>query len=494
MADTKQNSPMIKIATFIVDRRNLFFLLFGIAIIFSVIASKWVKVENSLAAFLPKSAETSIALDRMEEEFTTYGSADIMISNITYDDALALKEQIEARDDVSMILFDNSEDYYNNFSALFKITFAYPEKDERALQGLDEIKELLKEYDIYVSTSMGDTSAEMIQKEMQTVSLIVAIIVLSVLILTSQTYAEVPVLLLTFGASALIASGTNFLLGTISFVSDSVTIVLQLALSIDYAVIFCNRYKEEHLKLPVREADIVALSKAIPEIFSSSLTTVGGLIAMMFMQYGIGRDMSICLIKAIFFSLLSVFLLMPGLIMLFGPLMDKTKHKSFIPKISFVGKFDYMTRFIIPILFVVLLIGAFYFQRKTPYVFGYSQVETPVKNDNQIATERINESFGDKNMVALIVPAGDYEKEKKLIHELESHPEVDFCQGLASTEAMDGYMLTDKLTTREFAELMDLDYEVAELLYMAYAVMHIVKSKSRPISSRARTTAECWYI
>ena len=470
MADTKQNSPMIKIATFIVDRRNLFFLLFGIAIIFSVIASKWVKVENSLAAFLPKSAETSIALDRMEEEFTTYGSADIMISNITYDDALALKEQIEARDDVSMILFDNSEDYYNNFSALFKITFAYPEKDERALQGLDEIKELLKEYDIYVSTSMGDTSAEMIQKEMQTVSLIVAIIVLSVLILTSQTYAEVPVLLLTFGASALIASGTNFLLGTISFVSDSVTIVLQLALSIDYAVIFCNRYKEEHLKLPVREADIVALSKAIPEIFSSSLTTVGGLIAMMFMQYGIGRDMSICLIKAIFFSLLSVFLLMPGLIMLFGPLMDKTKHKSFIPKISFVGKFDYATRFIIPILFVVLLIGAFYFQRKTPYVFGYSQVETPVKNDNQIATERINESFGDKNMVALIVPAGDYEKEKKLIHELESHPEVDFCQGLASTEAMDGYMLTDKLTTREFAELMDLDYEVAELLYMAYAV------------------------
>lgn len=470
MADKKQNSPMIKIATFIVDRRNLFFLLFGIAIIFSLIASKWVKVENSLAAFLPKSAETSIALDRMEEEFTTYGSADIMVSNITYDDALALKEQIEARDDVSMILFDNSEDYYNNFSALFKITFAYPETDERALQGLDEIKELLKEYDIYVSTSMGDTSAEMIKKEMQTVSLIVAIIVLSVLILTSQTYAEVPVLLLTFGASALIASGTNFLLGTISFVSDSVTIVLQLALSIDYAVIFCNRYKEEHLKLPVREADIVALSKAIPEIFSSSLTTIGGLIAMMFMQYGIGRDMSICLIKAILFSLLSVFLLMPGLIMLFGPLMDKTKHKSFIPKISFVGKFDYVTRFIIPILFVVLLVGAFYFQSKTPYVFGYSQVETPVKNDNQIATERINESFGDKNMVALIVPAGDYEKEKKLIHELESHPEVDFCQGLASTEAMDGYMLTDKLTTREFAELMDLDYEVAELLYMAYAV------------------------
>ena len=104
-------------------------------------------------------------------------------------------------------------------------------------------------------------------------------VVVGVLLLTSQAYAEVPVLLLTFGSAALVQMGTNFLLGTISFVSDSVTVVLQLALSVDYAVIFLNRYKEEHRALDIREADIVALSKAIPEICSSSLTTVGGLIA-----------------------------------------------------------------------------------------------------------------------------------------------------------------------------------------------------------------------
>ena len=155
------------------------------------------------------------------------------------------------------------------------------------------------------------------------------------------------------------------------------TIVLQLALSIDYAVIFCNRYKEEHATLGIREADIVALSKAIPEISSSSLTTVGGLIAMLFMQYGIGPDMAICLIKAIFFSLLSVFTLMPGLIMLFGPWMDKTKHKSFIPKIPFVGKYAYATRFIIPPVFVVIVIAAMLISNKCPYVYGYSTLTTP---------------------------------------------------------------------------------------------------------------------
>ncbi len=464
------NGFMMKVATFIVDRRNLFFLLFVIAIIFCVIASNWVKVENDLSAYLSDDSETRQGLDLMSEQFITYGTAKIMITNITYDRAQELADEIEKRDDVAMLKFDSKEGHFNNFSALFDITFKYPEDDERALESLEEVKTMLEGYDLYVSTSMGDSAAEIINNEMNTVSILVAVVVLSVLIFTSQTYAEVPVLILTFGASALLASGTNFLLGKISFVSDSVTIVLQLALSIDYAVIFCNRYKEEHLTLPTREADIVALSKAIPEICSSSLTTIGGLIAMLFMQYGIGPDMAVCLIKAIFFSLLSVFTLMPGLIMIFGKLMDKTKHKSFIPQIPFVGKFAFLTRFIIPPAFVLLVVAAFWFSNKCPYVYGYSTIETPIKNEVQIADEMIEESFGKENFAALVVPAGSYETERKLTIELENMPEVDHVQGLSNTEAMSGYMLTDKLTARQFAELLGLDYEVSRLAYTAYAV------------------------
>ncbi len=133
--------------------------------------------------------------------------------------------------------------------------------------------------------------------------------------------------------------GTNFLLGTISFVSNSVTNILQLALSLDYAIIFCNHFKEEHQTMPLKEAVIESLSKSIPEISSSSLTTIGGLVAMLFMQFKIGADMATCLIKAILFSMISVFVVMPGLLMLFGPYMDKTKHRNFVPKISFVGRY-----------------------------------------------------------------------------------------------------------------------------------------------------------
>ena len=470
MKEKDDASFMVKVATFIVDKRNLFFLIFGIAIIFSLVSSSWVKVENALSAYLPDSTETSKGLSRMENEFITYGSAKIMVTNITYETACEISDMIEDMDSVVMLTFDDTSEHYNNFSALYDVTFNYPETDDRALEALSELEDKLSGYDIYVSTTMGDASAEQIESEMSVITVLVAIIVVTVLLLTSQTWAEVPVLLLTFVASMLITNGTNFIMGTISFVSNSVTVVLQLALSIDYAIIFCNRYKEEHERLPIREADIVALSKAIPEIASSSLTTIGGLVAMMFMQFGIGRDMALCLIRAIFLSLLSVFLLMPGLLMLFGKLMDKTRHKSFIPKIPFVGKFAYKTRFVMPVIFVALIVAAYLVSSKCPYVYGYSKIDTPIQSDSQLVDEMIDESFGTSNMVALTVPAGSYDKEAKLIADLEACEKVDSCMGLANTEAMDGYMLADKLTIREFSELLELDYEVAELLYMAYAV------------------------
>ncbi len=474
MSDTKKNNEsqggMIKVATFIVDKRNLFFLIYILLGIFCLFSRNWVKVENSMAAYLPETSETSIGLDLMDDQFITYGTANIMVTNISYEDAEALANELEALDSIVMLTFDSSPEHYSNFSALFGITFNFSEKDERCLSALDYVKERLSDYDIYVSTSLGDQTSEQIAVEMSKIVIYVAIVVVTVLIFTSQTYAEVPVLIITFLSSALVAMGTNFLLGTISFVSDSVTIVLQLALSVDYAVIFCNRYKEEHQTLNIHDATVVALSKAIPEICSSSLTTIGGLIAMMFMQFGIGSDMAICLIKAILLSLCSVFLLMPGLLVVFGPLMDKTKHKSFIPKIPFVGKFAYFTRFVVPFLFVGILVVAYIIQKNSLFVYGYSQLTTPQKNATQIAQEKIEETFGESNFVAFNVPAGNYEAEAALIKELESRPEVDYCQGLANTEAMDGYMLTDKLSARQFSELLDLDYNIAELVYTAYAV------------------------
>ncbi len=468
--EVKGQGFITKICAFIVDKRNLFFLIFGLLAIFSAFSKNWVHVENSLSYYLPETTETKKGIELMDEEFVTYGSCTFMVANVSYEQGERLSRTIAEMDGVFSVDYEDTAEYYNNGSAKLAVTFDYPEDDERCIEAQDRIKDYLRDTDYYLDTSLGDISAELIANEMNTISVIVVVIVLGVLLITTEAYAEIPVLLITFGGAAVLQTGTNFVFGTISYVSNSVTIVLQLALSIDYAIIYLNRYKEEHAMMPSREAAIVALTKAIPEISGSSLTTIGGLIAMTFMQFKMGPDMGIVLIKAIILSLVAVFLLMPGVIMLFAPVMEKTKHKNFIPKITGIAKFDYTTRFFIVPVFVAVIIAAFFISGKCHYAYGYSSITPPLKNEVQVAKDMISENFDSKNLVAVIVPAGDYDKEKALLADYEARDEVDHAMGLSNTEALDGYMLTDKLTPRQFSELIDLDYEVAELIYTAYAV------------------------
>lgn len=472
--EMKENSQdknfMYKLAEFIVDKRNLFFLIYIIALVFCIFSRNWVKVENDVTKYLPDSTETRQGLTVMNDQFVTYGTAQVLLANISYDRAQEAADMIEDINGVTSVTFDNTEDHYKGTSALLDVTFDGKEEDQISIDAMNEIKDKLTGYDVYYSTSVANDDSANLESEMQVVTAIAAVIIVVVLLLTSKSYAEVPVLLITFIAAALLNMGTNFLLGTISFISNSVTIVLQLALAIDYAIILCHRYTEERENLPAREATITALSKAIPEISSSSLTTVSGLLALAFMQFKIGEDLAVVLIKAIILSLLSVFTLMPGLIMVFSKWMDKTVHKNLIPSISAVGKFAIKTKYIIPPIFAAVIIVACVFANMCPYCFSTGSTSTPRKSESTIAQEKIDSTFGSRNMIALVVPAGNYEAEKNLLADLDACDEVKSTQGLANTEAMDGYMLTDSLTPREFSELVGLDYEVAQLLYSAYAI------------------------
>ena len=465
-------SFMLKLARFIVDKRNLVFLVVIIGLIFSVFSCSWVQVENDLTAYLPADSETRQALDVMDEQFTTFGTASVMVANLPLADAFDLQEKLEDVEGVQGVAFDETDEHYNNVSALFSVTFDYDEDDERCLDALERVKNSLAGYDLYVSTDLGNTQEETIDHEISVIMVYVAIVIVTVLLFTSETYGEVPVLILTFVVALVLNQGTNFMMGKISFISNSVTSILQLALSIDYAIIFCNRFKEEHRSLPLREAVIVALSKSIPEIGASSLTTIGGLVAMLFMQFKLGPDMALCLIKSILFALLAAFIVMPGLLMLFGPLIDRTQHRSFVPKIPFVGKLDYATRYIIPIVFVVLAVIGYRLSSDCPYAYGYGLISAPKQNETQFAQQMIEDNFTSKNMLALIVPTGDYDKESAILDELGQYDEVDSTMGLTNIEALDGYMLADKLTPRQFAELAGLDYEAAQVVYAAYAAQH----------------------
>ncbi|MGI6627802.1 MAG: efflux RND transporter permease subunit [Bacillota bacterium] len=459
-----------RIAKVIIDRRNLLFLLYIIVIIFSMFSMHWVRVENDIIYYLSEDSKTRQGITIMNEEFTTFGMADIMISNISYGHAREVADKIGDVHGVASVMFDNTEDYYNNSSALFVVLFSGEDTDESSLKAMEEIRNIVEPYDFSISTTVGVDIVAQLAKDMTIVGVLATIIIVSVLVFTSQSYAEVPVLLMTFGVAALLNMGTNFMLGKISFISNSVGVILQLALAIDYAIILCHRFTEEHEHLPAREAAILALSKAVPEISSSSLTTIAGLGALAFMQFGIGKDLAAVMIKAIFLSMLSVFTLMPGLLVMFSNSIQRTKHRNFIPSVSAIGRFSIKTRHVIPPVFALVLVVSFVLSSKCPFVFSVNDIRAHRMSDTQLAKDRIEENFGTKNMIALIVPSGDYSAEKKLLTTLRDYDEVESAVGLSNTEAIGGYMLTDSLTPRQFSELVDLDFELAQLLYSAYAV------------------------
>ena len=467
-----EDSFMIKLSTLIVDKRKGFYLVFILLILFSIFSMDRVKVNNDLTSYLPDTTETRQGLDLMKQQFITYGTARVMVCNVTYEEASEIAKQIETMDGVGMLEFGTGPESYHDMEALLEITFDGEAGEASTLEHLNEVLKALDGYDVYYSSDIGqeERDASDLSNDMIIILMLAGVVIVCVLLFTSTTYAEIPVFLMTFIVAAILNKGTNYWFGTISFVTDSIAVVLQLALAVDYAIILCHRFMEEHEDKEAREAVIVALSKAIPEISSSSLTTVSGMVAMMFMQFRIGYDMGIVLAKAILMSLVSVFFLMPGLLLTFAKAIDHSHHRSFVPKITLVGKFCVVTRFIVPPLLIVAVIASAILSGKAVYVYDVNTLESKIMSANKFSVSMVNGEFGSINQLAILVPNGDYEKEAMVLRDLSRMEEVNSCMGLANIEAMDDYTLTRQLSPREFAELIDLDVEVADLLYSAYAV------------------------
>ena len=471
MQEKRTESPMTKVARFIVDKRKAFYLVFIAAFVFCAASINKVQVNNDITSYLPAQTETRRGLTIMDEEFITLGSANVMVSNVTYQTALDLSHKLENIEGVSEVAFDGTEEHYKNSSALFTISFDGEENDPATVEAMTEVLAALEGYDVYSSTQIGRDESATLQQEMTVILAIAAVVIVVVLLFTSKSYMEVPVYLIVFAAAAVLNMGTNFIFGTISFITNSIAVVLQLALAIDYAIIFCHRYMEERDNgLDPREADIAALSKAIVEISSSSLTTISGLVALMLMQLRIGFDMGIVLSKGIVCSMLCVFLLMPGLLMLFSGPIDRTRHRNLVPKINFWGKAVVRLRYILPPIFLVVVIAGAVLSSHCDYVFDTNDTDFDNKPAWRIADEKVTDTFGKKNTIAVLVPRGDYNKEKYVLERVSQLPQVTQATGLANIEVEDGRMLTDEMNPRQFSELAGVDIELARLLYQAYGL------------------------
>ena len=462
---------MHQVSAGIIRWRFVIILLFLGAAVYCVLSIGKVKVNSDLTAFLAADTETRRGLTIMEDNFVTYASEDIMIANVTNEIAENLADQIREIDHVFSVAFDDSSAHFSGASALLSISYDGLDSSKEVSDAKTAIRELLEPYDTYIYSMNMDNYSDQLASEMVAVVAIAAVVIVIILLFTSRSYFEVVIFFIVFVFAALLNMGTNFWLGEISSITNSIAIILQLALAIDYAIIFSHRYQDECLNYPTeREALIEALSKSIIEISSSSLTTISGLVALMLMQFRLGYDLGLVLSKGIVCSLITVFFLMPGLIMLFPKAIRRTAHRTLIPDITPWGRFLMRTKILFVILFAVLIPAAIYCSNHVTYAFNDHSVTELVYSESRAAMHKIEETFARSTSVVILLPHEDLEAEKKVYAEVEELPEVKNVTALAGIRVGDEHALTDLFTSRMFAELLEITQEEANLLFAAYGV------------------------
>ena len=480
-----ENNILKKISRQIVDKRVIIMIAFLAACVYCALSISRVHVNNDITSFLPPDTDTRRGLTIMENEFTTYASANVMLANTTYERASAAAEKIETLEHVTGVTFDNSPAHFVDSAALLTISFDGTSDDENVIATMNEIRSLTAGFDTYTSSDIGADLLGEIAQQMVGVVALAAVVIMAVLLFTSRSYFEVVIFLIVFSVAALLNMGTNFWLGEISSITNSIAVILQLALAIDYAIIFSHRYQDEIDRFPTeREALIEALSKSIVEISSSSLTTISGLVALMLMQFRLGYDLGLVLSKGILCSLITVFLLMPGLIASFFRPLRRTTHKSHVPDITGWGRFLMKTRFGFVAVFVIILPLAIWCSSRTEYAFNDAGIDELKYSESRAAARKITGTFANDTTIAVLVPSGNYEAEKQFLCDAAELDNVKTVTGLANIEIEDGKVLTDSYTPRMFSMLLNIDFEEAEMLYAAYGVEN---GQYQPIFGNAET-------
>ena len=433
----KKELVSIDIATRIIKHKKSVVITFSIIAIICAIAQFFVSVNYNMVDYLPEDAQSTKAMEIMEQEFDgSVPNTRVMIKDVSIQEALIFKEKLTDIDGVSDVTWlddaidiktplemadqETVESYYKDNKALF--SFSIRDGDE--VEVTDRIYELIGDDNAMAGEALDTaTSQKMAGNEsMYAAALLVPIIIL-ILVLSTNSWMEPVFFLTAIGVSVIINLGTNLFIGEVSFVTQSVAPILQLAVSLDYAIFLLHSFSDYRKKIEdPAEAMRLAIKKSFPAISASAATTFFGFIALSFMQFEIGSDLGLNLVKGIVLSFISVMVFLPALTLLFYKWIDKTQHKPLLGSFKSIGSNVIKIR--IPSLLIVflLIVPAFLGQSKTDFTYGIG--EHPETTRAGVDVEKIEQTFGDYTAMVLLVPKGDVVKEEKLVQELENLEEV----------------------------------------------------------------------
>lgn len=461
---SKISHGLKKIPEGIVKLKWVFLVLFVALSIFGAVMIPHTKINYDLTGYLPAHCDSSTALELLKKEFDDKGMAYVMVKDVTPEKAGEIKTRLEKVEGVATVTYVESMNYKNN-SALYTVTLKDYDSTAGAFDAVKDVIDALSDEKAYLSGQSAFSYYTKLETEQSIMKLGIAIVVIILLVMlfTSKTYFELIVLILVFGAAMAINMGTNFLfVNGISYIANLVALVLQLALSLDYSIILLHRYMEERDNgEDAKTATVTALTKGLPEILSSSLTTVAGLAALMLMTLSIGAEIGLSLAKGIVVSMATVIFFMPALLVIFDKPIQKTRHKSFVPNVTKPARAIVKARKVIVPAFLLIAILAGVAQGFNKYSFNYNSGSLIV------APKKVIEEtgFGTLNSIVVVVPKGDAEKERQLVKYVESFDLIDKSQTTALStinvysfideNATETLYLTDEVSKKDIGNLID---------------------------------------
>ena len=445
-----------KISDFIVSKRNAILAVMLILAVASVFCTQFVEINEDMTKYLPDDSNMKAGIDIMAEEFPeieTFNSIRVMFDDLTDAQKVTVQEELSAIDGVHHVDYDaNSSEYNQDHHTLYKLNIScdYGSSQEKAIYSA--LKSQFANYSVVWKND--DTSIPDIPL---TVIVTAMVILMAVLFVMCGSWIEPFLFLIVIGVAVIMNGGTNLLLGSVANITNSISAILQLVLSMDYSIILMNRYRQEKALEPdSKQAMNNALASAFSSVASSSFTTVIGLLMLVFMRFKIGANLGIVLAKGVFISMICVLTMLPAIILACDRLIQKTEKKSLSIPMNWAARFSYSMRYVVAGLFVVLFVGSLVLQQHTNIAYTLTD------------TDEIADIFSKSNTLVMVYENQDEEQIDHLIARLEENENVKSIMGY-------GTILGKPYTSDELAEALgnisediSLNSGVIDMLYYNY--------------------------
>ncbi len=450
---------MKKIANFVVDKKKYVLLFYVLVLVLSIFGIFKTNVNYDMSKYLPENSSVKKGMEVMSEEFGDTASITVMFDDLSESEQTEIKNEISEMDNVETVMFmQDDENYVKDNHSRYTITLSVDTYSDEAAKVLEKLRDTYGDRKMYVSGAVvdNDTLISTLMNEIPVIAIIAVILIFVILFLLCDSWIEPFLFMMCIGLAIIINMGTNAFLPSVSFMTFATGALLQLGLSMDYSIMLMNRYSQEKkIIADPTTAMKRALVNSFGAITGSSVTTIVGLLVLVFMSFLIGPDMGIVLAKGVFFSLICIFTALPGLIVKFDKLIAKTHKKALKINMSVIMRFVSKARYVIIPVITLITVCAFFIKSdlKISFVKFFD-------NPDQTAIEEV---YGMENQTVLLYSNKESEEKKaELIEWAENQQDVTGVQDYSNT-------IGKKYSYKEFAEDMDVDETQAQMLYRMYA-------------------------